>query len=167
MFKDHLEYSDFYKFMNSRDVSYLFWKYENFLRDSEQPVCAHMSENEFRAADKKTFLTVEHIASQNPRDVGILQSPEVLPELDEEFLETHIHRLGNLTFDPASANSSKSNNTFDNKNSKYFTAAPYKIQNELEKFITGQQWGEKSIAKREKKIVDFCLKYWNPEFVEF
>lgn len=167
MFKDHLEYADFYKFMKPRDISYLFWKYENFLRESEQPVCAHMSENEFRSIDKKTFLTVEHIASQNPKDAGILQSFDVLPELDDEFLESHIHRLGNLTFDPTSANSSKGNKPFEHKNFKYFKAAPYKTQNELESFIVNKEWGVKSITKREKKIVDFCLKYWNPEFVEY
>ncbi|NWC58880.1 DUF262 domain-containing protein [Pseudomonas veronii] len=166
MFKEHLEYTNFYEFMNSKDMSYLLWKYENNLRQTEQPICSNMSEQEFRSSSKKTTLTIEHIASQNPEDLGIVKNPSIIPELDEDFIENHIHRLGNLTFDPASANSSKGNSGIEIKNSAYFTKAPYKTQNELDSFIVKGKWGVESINSREKKIVKFCLKRWNPEYVE-
>ena len=70
------------------------------------------------------FIRADH--SQNPEEHGTIRDTSILPEIDPDFLEDHIHRLGNLTFDPASANSSKGNRAVDVKNSKYFAKAPYK-----------------------------------------
>lgn len=166
-FKEHLQYTEFYTFMNSRDLSYLMWKYENHLRQSEQPVCSNMSEEEYRNSDSKTRLTVEHIASQKPTKNGIVKDESILPKIDSNFIEDHIHRLGNLTFDPASANSSKGNDGADIKNSKYFSKAPYKTQNELEQFLVDGGWTEESINRREEKIIKFSMKHWSPEYVEY
>lgn len=148
---------------NASDLPYLMWKYENHLRNNEQPICPEMSEEEFLDNGKKKRLTIEHIASQTPNT--IVEDRGILSQLDRELLAENIHRLGNLTFDPASANSSKSNSTIEIKNSKYFTKAPYKTQNELEKFLSDGKWDLRSIEEREKKIIDFCMKYWNPEYV--
>ncbi|WP_430292952.1 DUF262 domain-containing protein [Pseudomonas sp. B1-22] len=167
IFKDHLESTNFYAYMYSKDMSYLLWKYENHLRKTEQPICADMSEKEFRNSTRKTTLTIEHIASQNPEEIGIVKKYSIIPELDDDFLEYHIHRLGNLTFDPSSANSSKGNNGIEVKNSTYFQRAPYKTQNELDSFLVKGEWGISSISSREKKIVKFCMQRWNPEYVEY
>lgn len=165
-FKENLQYTNFYQYMHSKDMSYLFWKYENHLRQTEQPICADMSEREYRDATKRTNLTIEHIAAQNPEARGIVRDASILPNLTEEFLEDHINRLGNLTFDPASANASKGNSNIQVKNSNYFKKAPYKTQNELDSFIVDDKWGVKSIDTREKKIIKFCLQRWNPEYLE-
>lgn len=165
-FKENLQYTNFYQYMHSKDMSYLFWKYENHLRQTEQPICADMSEREYRDATKRTNLTIEHIAAQNPEALGIVRDASILPNLTEEFLEDHINRLGNLTFDPASANASKGNSDIQLKNSNYFKKAPYKTQNELDSFIADDKWGVKSIDAREKKIIKFCLQRWNPEYLE-
>lgn len=165
-FKENLQYTNFYAYMHSKDMSYLFWKYENHLRQTEQPICADMSEREYRDATKRTNLTIEHIAAQNPEKLGIVRDASILPTLNEAFLEDHINRLGNLTFDPASANASKGNSNIQVKNSNYFKKAPYKTQNELDTFIIDGQWGAKSIDGREKKIIKFCLQRWNPEYLE-
>lgn len=164
-FKENLQYTNFYQYMHSKDMSYLFWKYENHLRQTEQPICADMSEREYRDASKRTNLTIEHIAAQHPETLGIVHDSSILPNLTEEFLEDHIHRLGNLTFDPASANSSKGNSDIQAKNSNYFKKAPYKTQNELDGFIFNRKWSVKSIDTREKKIIKFCLQRWNPEYL--
>jgi hypothetical protein len=165
-FKEHLQYTHFYQYMHSKDMSYLFWKYENHLRQTEQPICADMSEREYRDATKRTSLTIEHIAAQHPETLGIVRDASILPELTGDFLEDHIHRLGNLTFDPSSANSSKGNSDIQTKNSNYFKKAPYKTQNELDGFIVNGKWSGKSIDTREKKIIKFCLRRWNPEYLE-
>lgn len=166
-FLERLNYSDLFTSIASRDLSYLFWKYENHLRQKEQPICSNMSEEEYQDTSSKTRLTVEHIASQNPKEHGILKSVLILPNIDAEFVEEHIHNIGNLTFDPASANSSKGNNDVDIKNSKYFLKAPYKTQNELEDFLHNEKWDEISIQKRGQKVVEFCTKNWSPEYVEY
>lgn len=167
IFKEHLQYTNFYDFMNPKDIGYLFWKYENHLRQSEQPICSNMSEAEFRNSSKRTTLTVEHIASQNPKEIGIVKLESIIPEIDDQFLEEHIHRLGNLTFDPASANASKGNSSINVKTSKYFMLAPYKTQNELDSFVVDGHWGVRSIDRREKKIVKFCMQNWHPEYVDY
>ncbi|MDR3542529.1 MAG: HNH endonuclease family protein [Desulfosporosinus sp.] len=162
-FRDALGSSSLYEWMGSRDLCYLIWKYENHLREKEQPICASMSEDEFRNTDRKTRLTVEHIAAQTQN--GIVADTSILPKMDEKFVENNLHRLGNLTFDPASANSSKGNNKVVIKNSKYFSKAPYKTQNELESFLVKSKWTSQSIVTREAKIVKFCMSFWDPEGV--
>jgi len=164
-FLDSLSNTQFYEVIKSRDISYLIWKYENSLRDYEQPVCSRMSEQEFMNDTRNKQLTIEHIASQKSNSV--VQDRAILSQLDHETLGQNLHRLGNLTFDPASANSSKSNHGIEIKNSKYFTKAPYKTQNELESFLVDGKWSIESIVNREKKIINFCISYWSPENIAY
>lgn len=160
-FKEKLSSPHFYD-DNKSELKYILWKYENHLRKNEQPVASEMSESEFANQDPKFKLTVEHIASQHPR---VSTSELILPKIDEDFQENYLHRLGNLTFDPNSANASKGNNDIQVKKSKYFLKAPFKTQNELDTFITNNKWTKDSIIKREEKIISFALSYWNPEVV--
>ena len=75
-----------------------------------------------------------------------------------------LHKLGNLTIDPQSANSSKGTKGFEIKNSKYFTKAPLRIQNELEEFLPENgRWNAEAVQTRTEKIVDFAMDYWNPD----
>ena len=142
------------------DLKYLLWKYENHLRTTEQPKAGEMSEEEFTTQKPKFKLTVEHIASQHPK---VCTSNLKLPDIDEDFQENFLHKLGNLTFDPSSANASKGNQEIEVKSTKYFIKAPFKIQNELDSFREGNDWTRNSITNRETKIIDFALDYWNPK----
>ena len=158
-FKSLLSSSNFYYDYYNPEIIYLFWKYENYLRTTEQPIAAEMSEKEFLSPNSRFKLTIEHIASQNPK---VCTSKLELPEIDEEFEEEFLHCIGNLAFDPNSANASKGNNDIDIKNSKYFIKAPFKIQNELNDFIVNKKWTENSIKRRSDKIIEFAIDYWNP-----
>ena len=162
-FETALRNTELYSSAKSNDISYLIWKYENHLRDSEQPVCSNMSEEEFLNGATKKRLTIEHIASQKAN--SIIENRDVLTNLNEHDLAANLHRLGNLTFDPASSNSSKGNSSIEIKNLRYFTKAPYKTQNELETFLDNGKWTIDSMEKREDKIVRFCLKNWSPDYV--
>ncbi|MHB2081332.1 GmrSD restriction endonuclease domain-containing protein [Pseudomonas asiatica] len=164
-FLETLQDAELYNWMSSRDLCYLVWKYENHLRRSEQPICSEMSEAEFRNTGSKTRLTVEHIASQTKNSIVLDSS--IMPDIDTAFRDQHLHCLGNLTFDPASANSSKSNGEIEIKHSKYFSKAPYKTQNELESFMIEAKWTSESIDLRQTKIIDFCIRYWNPQYVSY
>jgi hypothetical protein len=120
-----------------------------------------MSEEEFISNNSKFKLTIEHIASQNPKK-SIVQDNAVIPELTEEFKEYYLHSIGNLTIDPKSSNSSKGNKEFEKKNDNYFIKAPFKTQNELNDFIVNKAWSKESIEKRKDVLIDFALTYWNP-----
>jgi len=162
IFKSNLSDSYIYEWMSTRDLSYFFWKYENYLRTSKQPKSSPMSEDEFISQNSKYKLTIEHITSQNP-NTSIVKDESVLPEISDEFKELHLHSIGNLTIDPQSANSSKGNKCFEDKNEKYFGKAPFKTQNELEEFMVDSVWSDKSIIKRKNTLIDFALIQWNAE----
>lgn len=153
-------YDDIYR----SDQRYLFWQYENYLRRSEQPVASPMSYAAFISQDSRTKLTTEHIAPQTPKTSKIIADTSIEPELTEEFQEKYLHCLGNLTFDPLSANSSKSNNDVPTKNQGYFVRAPFKTQNELDTFLNPEtkKWDAHSAETRREKILKFAMSYWDP-----
>lgn len=153
----------FFEVIDGLNIKYLFWKYENFLRQNEQPIVSPMSEDEFSTYNPKLKLTIEHIACQTPK---VTTSNLELVEITDDFRKRLLHSIGNLTFDPNSSNASKNNNQIEFKNTKYFVRAPFKTQNELNDFIKNEKWTEESISERTKKLVDFCTSYWNPSRVE-
>lgn len=160
IFKSNLSDSYIYDWMSTRDLSYFFWKYENYLRTTKQPKSSPMSEEEFITNDSKFKLSIEHIASQNPKKT-IVKDISILPELSDEFKEEFLHSIGNLTIDPQSANSSKGNKIFEDKNEKYFRRAPFKTQNELEDFMVEKEWTKESIVERKEILIEFALSQWN------
>lgn len=163
-FKDNLEHPDLYSWINKKDLNFFFWKYENYLRRSAQPKSSPMSESELTNSNSKLKLSIEHIASQNPKNMTITNK-DVFPEFDEYFKENYLHSIGNLTIDPISANSSKNNADFETKNSGYFLKAPFKTQNELEEFLCNNKWTSESISDRQKKLVEFALNEWPLELI--
>ena len=158
LFKSQLKLPYFYHDMSPVVRKYLFWKYENHLRSNEQPIASEMSEKEFLSENSKTKLTIEHIASQKPK---VTTSKLIMPIFDEDFKNMYLHSLGNLTFDPNSANASKGNRGILIKSTKYFIKAPFKTQNELNDFIHGNEWDKHSIEKRAEKVINFALRYWD------
>ncbi len=162
IFKSNLSDSYIYDWMSTRDLSYFFWKYENYLRTTKQPKSSPMSEEEFITNDSKFKLSIEHIASQNPKKT-IVKDISILPELSDEFKEEFLHSIGNLTIDPQSANSSKGNKIFEDKNEKYFRRAPFKTQNELEDFMVEKEWTKESIVERKEILIEFALNQWNAQ----
>lgn len=159
-FERKLRSASFFNDINNNDKNYLFWKYENHLRNNYQPKVAGMSEEEFTTQDPKLKLTIEHITSQNPKNG--LEFPNLE---DENFKEEYLHSLGNLTIDPKSSNSSKGNNVWGDKDEKYFQKAPYKTQLELSDYVSNDVkiWDSSCIRARANKIIEFALNYWNPD----
>jgi len=161
IFREKLSSPYLYQEMRG-DLKYLFWKYENYLRTTKQPKAAEMSEKEFLEQNPKFRLDIEHIACQTPKvTTAVLK----LPRMSKKFEEQYLHSIGNLAFDPHSANASKGNEGIEIKVSKYFVKAPFKIQNELDSFRVNNQWTESSIQKRADAIIQFALELWNPKTI--
>ena len=163
-FIKRLARSDFFTTYSSQDKNYFFWKYENYLRDKEQPVATPMSHQDLNEKkDARLTLTIEHIVAQRNSEE---QSRVVNPNLPinvgraKQFNDEYLHSIGNLTIDPQSANSSKGKSDVKTKNDKYFVLAPYKCQNELSSFLDGQKWTITSITKRKDKLLEFARKTW-------
>ncbi|EPD8212103.1 DUF262 domain-containing protein [Yersinia enterocolitica] len=162
-FKLGLMYSDLYERMASKDLCYFYWKYENYLRMNFQPKSSPMSEQELCSHNSKFKMSIEHIASQNPR-AGVITDMSIVPDITEEFQEKYLHCIGNLTLDPLSANSSKGNIDFNCKNSSYFIKSSFKCQNELNEFLDDGKWTDVSINSRAEKITRFALEQWSATF---
>ncbi|MGB1249935.1 MAG: DUF262 domain-containing protein [Candidatus Promineifilaceae bacterium] len=164
-FGQRLMLNNFYHEIGGRDKRYLLWKYENFLRRTEQPVATAMDYKEFTDSNQRTRLSIEHIVPQNPKASPIVNDVSILPTISEDFKEKHLHSLGNLTLDSVSANSSKSNHNFSHKEQHYFRKMPFKTQNELVDFLNPKtgSWDAASIEKRQEKILNFALKHWGAD----
>ena len=164
-FRRRLSSSDFFNEIGSNDRKYLFWKYENYLRSTEQPLFPEMSHDEFANRDSQTEFSIEHIIPQNPRESKVVAegSESILPEMTQEFKDEYLHCIGNLTIDPRAANSSKSNHDFKYKDQRHFRRAPLKTQNELSEFINREtgRWDATSIGQRTEKILEFAKNHWN------
>lgn len=169
LFTDRLRARGFYEDVDRSDQRYLFWKYENYLREkSGYPEM--MSHDEFITTNPRSKLSMEHIIPQNPEESKVVVDNSILSITDfesPEFKENYLHSIGNLTIDPLSANARKSNQDFEDKDQKYFRRAPLMTQNELIDFLNHEtgQWDEVSISNRADKIVEFALERWNPQNV--
>ena len=169
-FRNSLQEPGFYRSVSTNDQQYLFWKYENHIRETEQPIFPAMSYEEFATSDSRRKFSIEHILPQNPIDSKVVTDKSILSSVISElaeFRENLLHSIGNLTIDPLSANASKSNYDFDHKDQGYFRKAPLKTQNELSDFLNQEtgRWDTTSIIHRASKILTFALEYWNHQNV--
>ena len=153
----------FYDDVNGEEQRYLFWKYENYLREIDG--YPKMSYDEFTNANPKTKFSIEHIIPQTPQRNKVFEEGS-MPTADyfasSEFKENYLHSIGNLTIDPIAANARKSNQNFEIKD-QTFRKAPLMAQRELGDFRNQEtgQWDEKSITDRTQQIIDFALKQWD------
>ncbi len=165
VFRRSLQSPSFHSDVNLIDQRYLFWKYENYLR--EIGGYPEMSYKEFTNTKPRSKFSMEHIIPQNPRESKVVIDDSILSITDfesQEFKENYLHSIGNLTIDPISANAGKSNQNFASKNQMYFLRAPLMAQNELIDFLNDEtgQWDTVSISNRLKAIRLFALERWNP-----
>lgn len=167
-FIEKLQDKKFYTSYDTIERNYFFWKYENYLRDNEQPKATPMShEDLFEKKNKKLMLSIEHIVAQNnngEQSRMISDKSVIKVGAASKFEKEYLHSIGNLTIDPQSANSSKGKQNVEAKISKYFVKAPYKCQNELPDFLIKEKktdkWTLASIEKRKEKLLDFARATW-------
>jgi uncharacterized protein with ParB-like and HNH nuclease domain len=161
-FIDNLSDGAFFTYYGSNVKNYFFWKYENYLRDKEQPVAAPIPHSVFKSQNKRFKFSIEHIIPQNPKvdTLKIITAKLKHDKINENFVEKYLHSIGNLTIDPISANSSKGNADITVKNTMYFQKAPFKTQNELEQYLNNGKWTHESIEKRKEKLLTFAKNRW-------
>jgi hypothetical protein len=161
-FRERLSSSFFYDEVSSRDRNYLFWKYENYLRRTVQPKATELSHDDLLSDDPQTKFTIEHIAPQSSLR-RVIADPSLLAEDYYKSMIMHLNKVGNLTIDPASANSSKGNLNFESKNAGWFCKAPLKTQMELAEFVDPavQKWDAAAIERRGSRVIDFAMNCWD------
>jgi uncharacterized protein with ParB-like and HNH nuclease domain len=147
-FQNKLMSPYFYEDISENDLNYLFGQYENHLRRTEyqdKPIGFHQYKG----------LSIEHIIPQQPR-----KTPA---GMDESVRGDYIHSIGNLTLDISWENSAKSNFDFHNKYKDFYQHSRFRCQQELINFTNSDsgEWDETSITKRQTKIVNFAMMYWD------
>jgi hypothetical protein len=148
-FCNRLNSPAFYEDISANDLNYLFWQYENYLRQTEYPEDDLMNFHQYRN------LSIEHIFSQTPREI---------PDwMNENFWDKYVNSIGNLVLDISYENSAKSNLSFDVKYRYYYQNSRFVSQKELAHFKSPAtiEWDVSSIEKRRNKIINFALTYWD------
>jgi len=141
-FESDLKDENFYKRIANRDIKYLFFEYERYLRQSaKEPLDIKIDKvlsQEFE---------IEHIW---PRDAKGL--PDYLKEIHEKYKD----KLGNLTIASKSWNARWGKKPFNVKKAGY-ACSLLRVQRELS---SCPDWGKDQIEDREKRIVNFALQRW-------
>ncbi|VXD19458.1 DUF262 domain-containing protein [Planktothrix paucivesiculata] len=148
-FEERLISPDFYEAISGNDLNYLFWQYENYLRRTEYVEDKPIGFRQYKG------LSIEHIIPQETRQIHA--------RMDEGFWSNGIHSIGNLTLDMSWENSAKSNRDFDFKYKYFYQNSRFRCQQELITFTNSDssEWDETSITKRQAKIVNFAMRYWD------
>jgi hypothetical protein len=141
------------------NINSAFWTLDNDFFESYILEDNGSGDNEVETPSQRRLLEAKE--SKVVEDDSI---PSTTDFESPEFKEEYLHSIGNLTIDPISANASKSNQAFEDKDQKYFRKAPLMAQNELSDFLNDEtgQWDAASISNRARAIRFFALARWNP-----
>lgn len=133
-----------------KNVKYVLYKYENWLR--RRATLPALSIDECRAIfrEKKLENTLDHITPQHP-DFTVYT---------EDFENAWLCNIGNLSLLTWSANASKSNGdpTLPAIREKFNQV--FLSQKEIYSVLCQGAWGEKEIEERRDRIVDFIKDEW-------
>jgi uncharacterized protein with ParB-like and HNH nuclease domain len=153
-FMKKLSESDFYIEYNYETRIFFLWKYENYKRTVSTPAYNTLGvETLFEHEDRMRF-SAEHIHAQHSK------YQFETAEINEEFKKQHLNSLGNLVLDSKSANSSKGQNDWNDKQLNFFSNAPLISQNELSTFLINEVWDKDAVEKRISELLKFALITW-------
>lgn len=143
-FERDLKVENFYDRVANRDIKYLLFEYENFLRkQSREPLDIRLKDI---LTDK---FEIEHIWA---RDSSKLNLSKALEEIHEQCKD----KLGNLTIASKSWNSKWGNKSFNTKKKEYQNSV-LRIQKELSDF---KKWDKEHIERRESQLIKFAIERW-------
>lgn len=146
-----LRYFTVNKYHYYRELRYVLYKYENYLRiKAYQPLLSpDECTNVFR--DVSVSNTLDHITPQTPD----------FTEYSEEFCNDYLNNIGNLSLLTWGNNASKKNhNPADNDVMEMYNSIFYSHKEIYETLKREKQWGERQIEERRDKIVTFIKENW-------
>lgn len=148
---DCLRYFADNKYHYRRELRYVLYKYENYLRaKARQPLLSpDECTNVFR--DVALSNTLDHITPQTPD----------FTEYTEEFCNEYLNNIGNLSLLTWGNNSSKSNhNPADKDVMEMYNSIFYSHKEIYETLKSDREWREKQICERRDRIVEFIKDAW-------
>lgn len=141
---------------------YILKRYEIFLRkdSSEGYIEDLVCRMDIYKGDEKerTGWWLEHIAPQT-ENTGENSGYE---EYDSDFIDNHLHSIGNLLLTSTEHNIVLGNERFPVKLSSYRNSSMFHHR-EVEQFVRDNRWTKEAIRKRKDKIVEFVINTWGLE----
>ncbi|WP_224450554.1 DUF262 domain-containing protein [Haloprofundus salilacus] len=157
-FEGMLRNQNAYNQIRYKDLRYLLYSYELYLRSEEKG--GDESSIEKAAENAGNDYTLDHIW---PNDTGKLE----LTKEDEEIHEEVKHSLGNLTLTTGPRNSGWKNLPYQKKRDRIeegksgYMNSDFTMTRKVAR--ENEQWGEEEIEKRLNDIVDFAKRRWSLE----
>lgn len=148
---DCLRYFTANKYHYRRELRYVLYKYENYLRaKARQPLLSpDECTNVFR--DVSVSNTLDHITPQNPD----------FTTYTEDFCNEYLNNIGNLSLLTWGNNSSKKNhNPAEGEVMEIYNSIFYSQKQIFETLKEDRQWGEAQIIERRDKIIAFIKENW-------
>ena len=160
-FESLLRNQNAYRRIRYKDLRYLLYSYELYLR--EEAKGGDESSIERAAENVGNDYTLDHICPSDPGQLG-------LTEAEEEIHEEYKHSLGNLTLTTGPQNSGWKNRPFaekrdriDENKSDYLNSDFIMTRRIAREY---KQWGKGEIEQRLDDIVDFAMRRWSLDATE-
>ncbi len=148
---DCLRYFTENKYHYRRELRYILYKYENYLRSQKRQPLLSPDEctNVFR--DTSVSNTIDHIAPQDPD----------FTEYTDEFKNEYLNNVGNLSLLTWGNNSTKKNhNPASDKVMEIYNSVFYSQKEIYETLKERGHWDEAEIKERRERIVKFVKDNW-------
>lgn len=148
---DCLLYFTANKYHYRRELRYVLYKYENYLRvKARQPLLSpDECTNVFR--DVSVSNTLDHITPQTPD----------FTEYSDDFCNEYLNNIGNLSLLTWGNNSAKKNHNPANADvMEMYNSIFYSHKEIYETLKTEKQWSEHQIEERRNRIVAFIKDNW-------
>ena len=147
-FQGDLRLDNFYTRVSNRDIKYLLFEYEAFLRRRARELLDIQLGNIL-----SPNFEIEHIWARDPSQLNL---PESVMEIHNRFKD----RLGNLTLASEQWNKHWGPKPFKLKRREYEQSI-LRVQRELADFDKwGSRWGKGKIEDRENQLIEFALDRW-------
>lgn len=140
------------KYHYRKELRYVLYKYENYLRTQKKQPLLSPDEctNVFR--DVSLSNTLDHITPQTPPDST---------EYSDEFKVHYLNNIGNLSLLTWSNNSSKSNrNPAADDVMEMYNSVFFSHKEIYETLKSDRQWAEYQIEERKNRIIEFIKNNW-------
>lgn len=160
-FADSLSNPTAYKRFRYKDIRYLLYSYDLYLRESGMGGAAPSLQRAVENADNE--YTIEHIWPQNTSRLH-------LSEEQERIHDEIKHSLGNLTLAVDSRGSAWSNLPYETKRSRIEEGKPDYLNSDFQ--ITRKisrdydTWGEREIGSQLDGLIQFAQKRWSLDYDE-
>lgn len=132
------------------DLKYFLYRYEEYLAKQQGETISSEIWEKIWSSSPST--TIEHIHPKGPL------TPEWKDKISnrQDYVDRHVHRLGNLLLLPPNINSKAGRKSFADK--KIIYKQNYlKMMNEI---IVKKDWRRQEIEQREKDLIKFAIKMW-------